>query len=139
MVRVTDVENKVNPLVKWKIYYHDPDALGYYSTFSNLDGSAEDAPIHGVIVIYQPMYNGRAVDRVMGGDFYAVDEEGKWVGMDASGIQDRKDNNIPYSALKTGRWINTERFQDILYLADGDPDFVQDPEKRKSRLPRVKR
>jgi hypothetical protein len=139
MVRVSDITNKANSKIRWKIYYHDPDAPNYYSTFSNLDGTAEDAPIHGVIAIQQPMENGRGVDQVVGGDFYALDEEEKWIGMDDIGVQDRKDNNLPYSALKIGRWINTERFWDITYLAADDPDFVQKPGGRKSRLPKVER
>lgn len=129
--------NKVNPLVKWKIYYHDPNSHNYYSTYSNLDGSAEGAPVHGVILIHQPIEEGRGVDKITGADFYALDEEGIWTGMDASGVQDRIDNNIPFTALKEGRWVNTERFWDILYLAGDDADFVKEPEGRVSRLPEV--
>ena len=135
MLSVDDVTNKANPLIKWKIYYHDPEAKRYYSMFSNLDGRAEDAPIHGVIVIQQPIENGRGIDRVMGADFYALDEENKWIGMDANGVQERTDNNVPFSALKEGRWINTDRFWDILYLTSDDKDFVDKPEGRASRLP----
>ncbi len=131
---VTDTVNKANPLILWKIYYHDPDAKNYYSTFSNLDGTAKDAPTQGVIVIQQPIENGRGLDQVINGDYYALDEEDKWIGMDALGLQDRIDNNIPFSALKEGRWINLERFWDILYLAADDKDFVQNPEGRVSRL-----
>ena len=137
MLDINDVVNKANPLIKWKIYYHDPDSHTYYSTFSNLDGSAEDAPIHGVILIQQPIENGRGVDKVAFGDYYAIDEEGKWIGMDAMGLQDRIDNNIPFTALKEGRWINTERFWDIYYLAGDDADFTNKREGRKSRLPTV--
>ena len=137
MLEVNDTDNKVNPLIKWKIYYHDPDAPNYYSTFSNLDGTAEEAPVQGVIVIQQPIENGRGVDAVSNGDFYALDEEGKWIGMDESGKQDRIDNHIPFSALKEGRWINTERYWDILYLADDDKDFAAKPEGRVSRMPQL--
>jgi len=69
------------------------------------------------------MDGGRAVDRVAGADFYAIDEEGKWIGMDASGLQDRRDNNIPFRALKNGRWINLDRYQEIMTRAHGDDDF----------------
>ena len=135
MIRVTDIINKANPLITWKIYYHDPDAPNYYSTFSNLDGRAEDAPVNGIVLIQQPMENGRGVDVVLYGDYYALDEEGKWIGMDANGLQDRRDNDIPFSALKQGRWINTERFIDIQYLARDDADFVKEPDGRVSKLP----
>ncbi len=135
MLSVNDVVNKANPLIEWKIYYHDPDAPNYYSTFSNLDGKAEDAPVHGVIVIQQPIENGRGIDKVANGDYYALDEEGKWIGMDAAGLEERRRNNIPFSALKEGRWINLERFWDILYLAGDDSDFISKTEGRKSRLP----
>jgi hypothetical protein len=134
---VDDVVNKANPLITWKIYYHAPDAPNYYSTFSNLDGRAEDAPVYGVIVIQQPIENGRGIDRVVGADYYAIDEEGKWVGMDDKGLEDRRINNLPYSALKEGRWINTDRFWDILYLSSDDKDFVYNPKGRVSRLPVV--
>ncbi len=137
MIRVTDTINKANPLITWKIYYHDPDAPNYYSTFSNLDGTAEEAPIQGVVLIQQPIENGRGIDRVMYGDFYALDEEGKWIGMDQLGLNDRINNNIPFSALKEGRWINLERFWDIIYLAGDDADFVSTQEGRKTRLPIV--
>jgi hypothetical protein len=65
----TIVPNKVNPLIKWKIYYHDPNSRNYFSTYSNLDGSAEDAPVQGVILIHQPVEEGRGVDKVSGADF----------------------------------------------------------------------
>lgn len=134
-----DVVNRANPLILWKVYYHDLDAPNYFSTFSNLDGTADSAPVQGVILIQQPIENGRGIDRVAGGDYYAIDEEGKWIGMDAAGKQDRDDNNIPYFSLKEGRWINTERFWDILYLAGDDPDFVENPEGRTTRLPPIDR
>ncbi|KKN92416.1 hypothetical protein LCGC14_0209070 [marine sediment metagenome] len=136
MPRITDIINKANPLITWKIYYHDPNSKDYYSTFSNLDGTAEQAPVNGVIVIQQPIENGRGIDQVTNGDYYALDEENKWIGMDVLGLQDRIDNNIPFTALKEGRWINLERFWDILYLAGDDKDFVSEPEGRISRIPK---
>ena len=137
MLSIDDVSNKVNPLIEWKIYYHDPLSKDYYSTFSNLDGTAEEAPINGVIVIQQPIESGRGIDQVANGDYYALDEENKWIGMDALGLQDRIDNSIPFSALKEGRWINLERFWDILYLSADDKDFTQNPEGRVSRIPKA--
>ena len=136
MLREDDITNRANPLIIWKIYYHDPDSPDYYSTFSNLDGTAESAPTQGVIVIQQPIENGRGIDQVASTDFYAIDEEGKWIGMDILGLQDRIDNNLPVIALKEGRVINLERFWDILYLTADDKDFVQNPEGRESRLPK---
>jgi len=115
--------NKVNPNLQWRIYYHDPNSEDYFSTYSNLDGSAEDAPVQGVIAIVQPSDGGRWKDVVVGGDFFAIDEEGKWVGMDANGIADRQANNIPFTALKEGRWINTDRFNEIHSRAHNDVDF----------------
>jgi len=135
--RRDDIVNKANPLIVWKIYYHDPDAPNYFSTFSNLDGRAVNAPEFGVVLIQQTSENGRGIDVVLYGDYYAMDEEGKWIGMDALGKADRDLNNIPYSALKQGRWINTERFHDITYLAGDDKDFVEEPEGRVSRIPKV--
>lgn len=136
-VDIEDKTNRANPLIEWKIYYHDPDAKDYYSTFSNIDGTAEEAPVYGVILIQHPILDGRAVGKVSGADYYALDEEKKWIGMDALGLQDRIDNSIPFSALKQGRWINLERYWDILYLADDDKDFRMEPEGRTTRLPVV--
>lgn len=118
--------NKSNPDVHWKIYYHDPTAPDYFSTYSNLDGSAADAPEYGVLVIVQPTEGGRYRERVCNGDYYAVDEEGKWVTFNESGLDDRKKNNVPYSHLKNGRWINLERYQEIMTRAFGDIDFGGD-------------
>jgi len=115
--------NKVNPALQWRIYYHAPDVGEYFSTYSNLDGAAEDAPVQGVICIVQPTDGGRCREVVFGGDYFAMDEEGKWIGMDANGITDRDANNIPYSALKEGRWINTDRFNEIYSRAFNDVDF----------------
>jgi hypothetical protein len=115
--------NLINPDLHWRIYYHDPEAEDYFSTYSNQDGEPDDAPVYGVICIVQPMSGGRWRDVVVQGDYYAVDEEGKWIGMDDNGIADRDANNIPYSALKEGRWINTDRFNEIYSRAFNDVDF----------------
>ena len=115
--------NKFNNLVHWKIYYHDPDSLTYHRTWSNLDGPVHEAPVKGVICIIQPIEGGRYKELVCNADFYAMDEEGKWIGMDSNGIRDRKENQIPFYGLKEGRWINTERYQEILSRAKEDPDF----------------
>jgi hypothetical protein len=115
--------NRVNPKVHWKIWYHDPDSPRYCTTWTNRDGPARDAPTTGVICITQPVFGGRYREIICNADYYAIDEEGKWTGMDQSGIDDRTANNIPFHALKQGRWINTERFQEILSRARGDVHF----------------
>jgi hypothetical protein len=88
-----------------------------------MDGPPSDAPTEGVICIVQTADGGRSKDLIHSADYYAIDEEGKWTGMDASGIQDRRENNITFSALKTGRWINTDRYLEIKSRAHNDPDF----------------
>jgi len=118
--------NKYNHLVHWKIYYHDPNSPTYHRTWSNLDGPSHEAPLHGVICILQPMAGGACKEIVCGGDFYAMDEEGKWIGMDESGVKDRLEHSISYYSVKHGRWINTDRFQEIMSRAKGDPDFGGD-------------
>lgn len=115
--------NKSHPTMQWKIYYHDPNRSDKFFTYSNLDGSAADAPVDGVICIVQPIEGGRFRERLAGGDHYAIDEEGKWVTFNESGLVERDANNIPYSHLKNGRWINLERYQEILTRAHGDVDF----------------
>jgi hypothetical protein len=74
----------------------------------------------------QPIEGGRSAEQISGADYYAIDEEGKWTGMDASGVSDRRENNIPFHALKQGRWINTERYQEIMIRAGYDRDFGGD-------------
>ena len=115
--------NKFNHLVHWKIYYHDPDSPTYHKTWSNLDGPSHEAPSYGVICIVQPVEGGRYKEVVANADYYAQDDEGKWHGMGESGLKDRREHNIPFYALKAGRWINTERYQEILSRANTDPDF----------------
>lgn len=115
--------NKFNRMVKWKIYYHDPESPTYHRTWSNLDGPEWEAPIQGVICIIQPIEGGKFKEVIHNANFYAIDEEGKWIGMNKSGIKDRIENSIPYYSLKEGRWINTDRYQEILSRARQDPDF----------------
>jgi hypothetical protein len=109
--------------VKWKIWYHDPESPTYCRTWSSLDGSALDSPFQGVICITQWVDGGRHFERVCNGDYYAIDEEDKWIGIDSRGIQDRRENNIKFHSLKQGRWVNTDRFRDIMERAFKDPDF----------------
>ena len=115
--------NKSHDSIQWKIWYHDPESPTYCTSWSNVDGRAIDAPIEGVICIVQTADGGRSKDLIHSADYYAIDEEGKWTGMDASGVQDRRENNIRFHALKTGRWINTDRYLEIKSRAHADTDF----------------
>ena len=115
--------------MNWKIYYHSPDSPEYYWTRSDEEVSAEDAPEYGVLCIVQFYSDHSNKDVIMGSDYYAIDEEGRWTGMNADGLEDRKKNNIPFSALKVGRQINTERFLRILMFARRDTDFGTKPKR----------
>ena len=123
--------NKSHPTMQWKIYYHDPNAPERTTTYSSDDGSPADAPEFGVICIVQPIWGGRERTQLRGGKYYAVDEEGKWVTFNEDGLQDRKDNRIPYYHLKEGRWINDDRYGEVITKAYGDADFGGDGKYRK--------
>jgi hypothetical protein len=116
-------KNRAHATIQWKIWYHDPESPTYCTTWSNQDGPAKEAPVEGVICVVQTADQGRSKDIVCQGDYYAIDEEGKWIGMDASGVADRRENNLHFHALKNGRWINTDRYQEIKSRAHNDPDF----------------
>jgi hypothetical protein len=118
--------NKANHLVQWKIYYHDLDSPTYHRTWSNVDGPSNEAPVYGVICIIQPVEGGRFKEIIANADYYAIDEEGKWIGMNTAGVRDRQEHRLPFFSLKEGRWINTDRYQEILSRAHGDPDFGGD-------------
>jgi hypothetical protein len=115
--------NRSNPDLKWKIWYHDPNDPNHYNTFSNQDGPPRDAPTHGVVCIVQTCDGGRSKDMWDGQDYYIIDEEGKWIGVSQHGIDDRDARGIPYRALKHGRTVNTDRYQEIRSRAHNDPDF----------------
>ena len=116
-------KNRSHDHIQWKIWYHDPESPEYCRTWSNQDGKAIDSPVGGVVCIVQTADQGRSKDIVSGADHYAIDEEGKWIGMDAAGVADRRENNLHFHALKKGRWINTDRYQEIMSRAHNDPDF----------------
>ena len=115
--------NLSHATIQWKIWFHDPKSPTYCTSWSNMDGPPSDAPAEGVICIVQTADGGRSKDLIHSADYYAIDEEDKWTGMDASGVQDRRENNITFRALKTGRWINTDRYLEIKSRAHNDPDF----------------
>ena len=118
--------NKYNHLVHWKIYYHDPESPTYHRTWSNLDGPPWEAPYYGVVCIVQPIAGGKMKEVLCNANFYAQDEEGKWIGLGKSGLRDREENKIPIYCLKEGRWINTDRYHEIMSRANRDADFGGD-------------
>jgi hypothetical protein len=115
--------------MKWRIYYDDG------SMFDSGQGGPEDAPGHGVVCIVQPDEEiGRTI--MQGWDWYYFHEgDGNWWGCDIHGLTDRLTHRLPVRAVCEGRTVATERFRQILRLADLDEDFPRKSAKRKLERP----
>ena len=102
--------------MRWKIYYVDG------STFSNEDGSPEDAPGWGVAAVVQE-------DDLVGAmvhhqrDFYGFAEEfGGWHEMDYCGLAQyiaRPGKKI----IKMGDLMPTHKYQELIASLHNDPDL----------------
>lgn len=116
-------------MIDWRIYYDDG------STFSSEDGSPEDAPAFGAVVIVFP---DEEVGRVImhGWDwYYWVPEDGTWWGADIYGLLDRLLHRIDCRALLQGRnMLNTE-YLALFKRASEDPDFPLKSAKRSGERP----
>lgn len=104
------------PPDEWKIYYDDG------TTFSDADGTPEDAPSYGIqiIAVHDEGANGRSLIR--GFDYYwysIVDNE--FSGGNQSGMEDQFAHNIA-KALKIGRAIQTKKYNQMFQRAVDDPE-----------------
>ncbi len=99
----------------WEIYYDDG------TTFSDLDGTPEQAPSFGVICVVTPDETvGRIV--IHKWDWYYM-VEGQWWGSDIYGVLDRLTHNLEVTALKQGRSVANHEFQRIMTEATSNPRF----------------
>ena len=119
--------------MKWRIYYGDG------STFSNQDGTPEDAPIANVQVIVQPhLMSGRYWQTMC--DYYVYWSD-HWVGTDIAGVLDFLVDSgllqwgseidaavivqraVNTGLVKLGRTLEKKRYYAILKQANADPNF----------------
>lgn len=113
----------------WKIFY---DGGG---TFSNRDGSPQEAPARGVQVIIQSSDRvGRAV--VRSSDYYIFSARcGGWEGVDIFGLWDYL-ASPGFKVVKFGRTIGNQEWNDVLIRAVDDPELPRKsnwfPHERKS-------
>lgn len=111
----------------WEIYYDDE------TTFSDLEGTPQDAPSFGVIAVVTP---DETVGRIITHKwdwYYVVDDQ--WWGSDVYGVLDRMTHNLEVTALKQGRNVNNAAFRRIMGEASINPrfpkksadDFIESP------------
>lgn len=107
----------MNDTIEWRIYYDDG------TTFSNLDGSPEEAPPFGFIcAVGYDETNSRYI--MHGWDHYCWDvESNQWWGMDTFGLIDRLSRNL-IVAYKQGRTVSKTRFTEIMNLSNDDINFI---------------
>lgn len=103
--------------MKWKIYYEDG------STFSDEDGTIEEAPARGVICIVQADGSlGRRFE--LDEDFYVWSEAVGWKqGWTAMNIFGLMDFLIELGLVKFGRMTDDQNYQAIKRRAAEDPGF----------------
>lgn len=114
--------NPTTPGLLWKIYYYDPNNVDVMQTFSNLDGTVAEAPDSFVMCILMCTENGDRFELTTA-DYYFVDNEGKWAGMDVWGQEDRDKFNIPYENIKYGYWVNMDRWNEVCSTWGRDKSF----------------
>ena len=110
--------------MEWRIYYDDG------STFDNLDGAPWEAPGRGIICVVQPdpspeMYSVNT-QVLQGHPFYWYHVEwGYWLHSDRDGILDQltADRGNQVCAVKMGRWLDFNKYREILETAKNDFDF----------------
>jgi hypothetical protein len=108
----------------WRIYYDDR------STFSSGDGSPEEAPTLGVVVLNQatPDDPHHPFERHFAADWYWWRPDlGRWLSGDTHGFLDQA-MNLGACWPKMGRALPDLAYQEILVGAGKDPDFWHDPD-----------
>lgn len=110
-------QNPGNPEVVWRIYYADYTRPNGYYTVSNLESDPTDVPEDGIICIVQNEPDVNSLFFVTGGEFYFINESGKW----QAGFED--DSPDGYAVVKKGYWIDDETFNTIQRIAHFDTDF----------------
>lgn len=109
-------------MIQWRVYYEDD------STFSNEDGSPENAPVLGVvcIVLKDPTVGRMILCRYDWYIFKSADtrEPEEWSGHDIHGVLDQLMYNPGrIIACKQGRCVSDALYKTIYQRAVDDPDF----------------
>lgn len=116
--------------IDWRIYYADA------STFSSDDGSAHEAPAFGVQAICQRDAD-VGLETLHAFDYYLY-MDGRWNGLCGhDGLVDQLSAHAPdIEALKAGRQIPRQQYQDIMRRALHDPDFPRKSATHRGERPR---
>lgn len=122
MIKTNFNPNPTTPGLLWRIYYYDPENPDVPKTFSNLDGTVAEAPDTLVMCILMTTANGDRFELTTA-DYYFVDNEGKWGGGDAWGVEDRNKKSIPYENIKYGYWVNMDRWNKLVTIWGRAKDF----------------
>ncbi len=108
--------------MQWKIYYDDG------TTFDSSQGLPSEAKPLGIQCIMQDdVKEGKYL--VSRFDYYWF-EKGRWFGGDLFGLYDYL---LRSGAVKFGRWIPNDKFEDVVERAKSDPDFPKSNSWRQSR------
>ena len=109
--------------MNWRIYYDT-------QTFDSTDGSPNEAPSYGVICVVQPDKSvGRVI--VQRWDYY-VFRQGEWYGHHLDGLlYELLHHADEIEAVKAGRTIETELYEEICQQANNDKDFPVKSAKKK--------
>lgn len=103
------------PRYSWCIYYDDG------STFSSEQGSPEDSPVAGAVLVLQPRVYGRNfVGR--GEPFFLYRSDlGEWFACDLAGLLDQLSHFAPLiTCVRVGRWMATDAWVAVQQQADHD-------------------
>jgi len=107
----------VTNMIEWRIYYGDG------TTFDNTKGLPSEAPSLNVqVILCKNKINGRNIYHTW--DWYYF-KENEWRGCDIHGLIDQllMDKKGVVTAIKQGRTIKDEVYEDILKKALNDTDF----------------
>lgn len=117
--------------LNWRIYYGDG------TTFDDSMGSPFEAPsINVQVIVGYDRDNGRQMLHFWDWYYYRNDDIGEWWGADIHGLLDQllHDKKGEIIAVKQGRTLGNNAYQEIVKRAQADPDFL--PQSAKTKLER---
>lgn len=106
----------LSPL-KWKLWYEGG------TSFSNLDGAPEDAPVDGIQCVSQleDVWGEKSVSTTAGGDFYIYDyDDDYWYRSDLYGLFARLKEKPLKLVVRFGKYIPLMGFETVRELARDD-------------------
>ena len=102
-------------VLTWRIYYGDG------STYDNTLGTPLDAPPLDVqVIVYAHKTEGRKIIHLWDWCYWVGDE---WWGSDLHGLLDQLLHTNNVTAVKQGRNVKNETYQELLKRAINDADF----------------